>query len=243
MKRRGLGKGLGKGYKNIVTRDSYIHGLSAKGVKTLSPQDARSVRFHLVISEIQFEKALKRQKKGTVGEMTAKENLKEIDTLIKKLMAKGNSRCQLCGNYPTVRDKLCAQCLKKQRDWEKEQSEIHLKMDARGVPLSVFNVNTAPKSVNKINKNIKAPVISSYSSTLGGEDRVTILISLSLDKRSTWYNDIYENSRYMRFHLDNDGTLEQFGLSHTITKKFRKTNAKSVDEAINKINKYISEVR
>jgi len=37
MKRRGLGKGLGKGYKNIVPRDPYIHGLSAKGVKTFDP--------------------------------------------------------------------------------------------------------------------------------------------------------------------------------------------------------------
>ena len=34
MKRKGLGKGMGMGYKNIVPRDPYIHGLSAKGVKT-----------------------------------------------------------------------------------------------------------------------------------------------------------------------------------------------------------------
>lgn len=34
MKRKGLGRGLGKGYKNIVPRDPYIHGLSAKGIKT-----------------------------------------------------------------------------------------------------------------------------------------------------------------------------------------------------------------
>ena len=35
-KRKGLGKGLGKGYKNIVPRDPFIHGLSAKGVKTFN---------------------------------------------------------------------------------------------------------------------------------------------------------------------------------------------------------------
>jgi hypothetical protein len=33
--RRGLGKGLGCGYKNLVYKDPYIHGLSAKGVKTM----------------------------------------------------------------------------------------------------------------------------------------------------------------------------------------------------------------
>jgi hypothetical protein len=35
MKRKGLGKNLGKGYKNIIPNyDSYIHSLSAKGVKS-----------------------------------------------------------------------------------------------------------------------------------------------------------------------------------------------------------------
>jgi len=34
MKRKGLGKGMGKGYYNIVPMDSHIHSLSAKGVKT-----------------------------------------------------------------------------------------------------------------------------------------------------------------------------------------------------------------
>ena len=35
MRRKGLGKGLGKGYKNLLSvYDSHIHSLSAKGVKT-----------------------------------------------------------------------------------------------------------------------------------------------------------------------------------------------------------------
>lgn len=34
--RRGLGKGLGMGYKNIAPMDGHIHSLSAKGVKTYS---------------------------------------------------------------------------------------------------------------------------------------------------------------------------------------------------------------
>jgi len=33
--RRGLGKGLGTGYKNLAPMDSHIHSLSAKGVKTI----------------------------------------------------------------------------------------------------------------------------------------------------------------------------------------------------------------
>jgi hypothetical protein len=35
MKRKGLGKGLGKGYKNIIPNyDSRVHSLSAKGIKS-----------------------------------------------------------------------------------------------------------------------------------------------------------------------------------------------------------------
>jgi hypothetical protein len=34
MKRKGLGLGKGQGYKNLLPKDGFIHGLSAKGVKT-----------------------------------------------------------------------------------------------------------------------------------------------------------------------------------------------------------------
>jgi hypothetical protein len=37
MNRTGLGKGQGMGYKNIIPKDSYIHSLSAKGVKSKTP--------------------------------------------------------------------------------------------------------------------------------------------------------------------------------------------------------------
>lgn len=34
MKRAGLGKGLGMGYKNLIPIDKHIHSLSAKGIKS-----------------------------------------------------------------------------------------------------------------------------------------------------------------------------------------------------------------
>lgn len=34
--RKGLGKGLGQGYKNLLPIDSHIHSLSAKGVRTVN---------------------------------------------------------------------------------------------------------------------------------------------------------------------------------------------------------------
>ena len=37
MRRKGMGKGMGQGYKNILSvYDSHIHSLSAKGVRTLN---------------------------------------------------------------------------------------------------------------------------------------------------------------------------------------------------------------
>jgi hypothetical protein len=40
MKRKGLGKGLGKGYKNIIPNyDSRVHSLSAKGIKQKSKKN------------------------------------------------------------------------------------------------------------------------------------------------------------------------------------------------------------
>jgi len=43
MKRRGMGKGLGTGYKNLVMADPYVHSLSAKGVKSYTKLNARTV--------------------------------------------------------------------------------------------------------------------------------------------------------------------------------------------------------
>lgn len=45
--RRGMGKGLGIGYKNLVPIDSHIHSLSAKGVKTRLLQLPKLPKFKL----------------------------------------------------------------------------------------------------------------------------------------------------------------------------------------------------
>lgn len=42
--RKGLGKGLGQGYKNITPMDSHVHSLSARGVKTITKLQKRFER-------------------------------------------------------------------------------------------------------------------------------------------------------------------------------------------------------
>jgi hypothetical protein len=53
MKRKGLGKGLGKGYLNIAPMDSHIHSLSAKGVKTYPVEyGKKNISLKLDVDEI-----------------------------------------------------------------------------------------------------------------------------------------------------------------------------------------------
>ena len=76
MKRKGLGKGLGMGYKNIAPLDSHIHSLSAKGVKTLQrPSGITQTRF----------------KDTRTGEIVTQFNLRDI-RYMKKLDAKGKMK-------------------------------------------------------------------------------------------------------------------------------------------------------
>lgn len=106
----------------------------------------------------------------------------------------------------------------------------------------VFDINSVEDAMTKLKSGIKAPHVFVSKSTLGGDERVSIYIKLSLDDKANWSNGIYENSRYFTMSFYNEGMLEVFsgGLrSH----KFRKTRVKSVEDAITKINKHLSEVK
>ena len=69
-------------------------------------------------------------------------------------------------------------------------------------------------------------------STLGGEENASLIVKVSLDPKEQWINGIYHNSRYAMFHIG-EGKVELF--SQSKTEKFRKCNAKSIEEAANKI--------
>ncbi len=67
--------------------------------------------------------------------------------------------------------------------------------------------------------------------TLNG---VSVSFSLSLDKRDTWTNGIYENSRYSNFILHcGENKLTQ--LSFHRVNKFRKSACKSPDAIVEKL--------
>jgi len=116
-------------------------------------------------------------------------------------------------------------------------------MQASGVfeqTTGAFDTTNAEKGAETIKRGIKAPVVGVQVSRLGGEKNVSILIVVSLQDKKDWKNGILENSPYMRFHLYNNGRLEQFAGGVRGNKPMRRTVAKSPEDAVAKINKYIS---
>lgn len=79
------------------------------------------------------------------------------------------------------------------------------------------------------------PVVQVRLDTLGGAHRASLMISLSMDPRSTWTNGIYQNSRYAQFHI-NDGKI--WKLSGYGTPKLRKSVVVSVEAVAKLLNKW-----
>jgi hypothetical protein len=107
----------------------------------------------------------------------------------------------------------------------------------------VFDVVSADAWGEEILRGLKrvAPVVSVQKSTLGGPERVSLMLLVSLDARETWANGILENSTYFRMHLGNDGVLYHFS-GHTPGLKFRKTRVRSADEVVRKVSAFVEEV-
>ena len=109
---------------------------------------------------------------------------------------------------------------------------------------SNFSPTNSNEIIKKLEENItKVPVIKVHSSDLGGKTNISILITLGFDEKEKWPNKIFENSRYAKFHYSSDGKLELFQQDYHIKTKFRKATCKNVDDAIAKINKFISDVQ
>ena len=102
----------------------------------------------------------------------------------------------------------------------------------------VFDIKTVSDFVAKIKSEIKTAEISCRFSTLGGDDNVSVMLTVSKDKRADWKNGILENSNYASFHIYKNGTVEKIAGS---LPKLRRFKAKTQDALIDKINTYINE--
>jgi hypothetical protein len=103
-----------------------------------------------------------------------------------------------------------------------------------------FDADDADAAAEKIQKSIKAPFVFVKVDRLGGSP--SIAIKVSLQPKEEWNNKIFHNSPHSIWMYDNRG-LQQLTKDHKISKKFRKANPKSVDDAIKKINKWLEDVK
>lgn len=78
------------------------------------------------------------------------------------------------------------------------------------------------------------PYANVTRSTLGGENRASLLITVSADKRETWSHGILENSRYAKFHLSNR-KVECISRNRRYWLAARKSTVRDVNHAATKI--------
>lgn len=126
----------------------------------------------------------------------------------------------------------------------KEQPELFCgggcidKQETGGNVGEVFNIDSVKDFVEKIKSEIKAPYVSCSFSTLGGNENVSVSITLSMDKPDEWKNGIVNNSRYAKISLYKNGTVEKIAGS---LPKLRRFKAKTQDAVIDKLNMYLNE--
>jgi len=85
------------------------------------------------------------------------------------------------------------------------------------------------------------PYVNGQVSTLGGEHRAAVMLTVSLDPKDSWKNGILQNSRYGQFSVDYTGAVEHFsgyGLGN-----MRKSKAKSVTDAGRKLREFLHKTR
>ncbi|MBU0599035.1 hypothetical protein KKF61_08700, partial [Patescibacteria group bacterium] len=92
---------------------------------------------------------------------------------------------------------------------------------------------TIKEDVEQLKKGLKFAYVGVRTSSLGGNERPSILITISTSKRENCTNGILENSKYAKIHITHNGVVEQFSGWQL---KLRKFTAKDIPHAIQKIN-------
>lgn len=89
------------------------------------------------------------------------------------------------------------------------------------------------------NADFDLPFVSVSKSSLGGQ--TSYFISFSWQPKDEWSNKIFQNSDHAKLsltmNLDGSGTIEK--ITGYNTPKFRKTKFKNIDDAIDKIKKWV----
>ena len=120
-------------------------------------------------------------------------------------------------------------------------------MDSNNIRLSDGNFDYATINAILASRiaNAGVPyVTASNGCGLGGAESFWTCITVSLDARCDWANNIFENSRFARFELTVVGNKFSIGLfsggckSDFTKKKWRKTSCYTVADAADKISAF-----
>lgn len=95
-----------------------------------------------------------------------------------------------------------------------------------------------PEDVAKLKALIVAPHVSGYYTDLGGKENASIMLTISLEPRDTWKYGILENSRYAKFAVHSRNEKIEM-IVRWKTEKFRKATFSSIEDAAEKLNKWI----
>lgn len=109
-----------------------------------------------------------------------------------------------------------------------------LRLSQRENLLNMTNVEEYKRAI----ESLPLPFVNARISTLGGPENVSILFTISLDKKEDWPNNILENSKYGKYHLETDGSFSQ--ISGKGMEKLRKNRVKGIEDLITKINRQVT---
>jgi len=87
------------------------------------------------------------------------------------------------------------------------------------------------------------PMFQSVISTLGGEDKAAIMVTFSLDHKSTWPNGYIENARYYRISIDHTPTM--FEVENFVCVRGFKMRSFKISEStkvIEKLNQFYDKI-
>jgi len=160
--RRGLGKGLGTGYKNLAPMDSHIHSLSAKGVKTNSMLNDALKRVEIVRNSLYKKKMNKMAEELNQAHSSLQQGMEEEEITIE---AKGKDVvCWNCGEKVSknkVGNYFCPKChLMIKYNPDSAWGEEAHKLDKYGNLKAKGKKSLYAKKTFKIGESAKGGVIS-----------------------------------------------------------------------------------
>jgi hypothetical protein len=106
---------------------------------------------------------------------------------------------------------------------------------------AIFNADENDALVKKFKAEVDAPFVNAYVSTLGGDEKATLMLTVAMEPKEEWPNKILQNSTYFQMSIYRNGTMDMF--SGHMPVKFRKSQAKNIDDAIKRINDYIKKAK